>query len=159
MNTHVAKAETRPSLTIRRNFDAPRELVFAVWTDSEHLKRWCCPAGFTITFSEGDIRPGGKFRTCMRSPQGEDNWLQGAYQDIVPVERISFTHSWENPDGSPQHETLVTITLAETDDGGTRLTLHQAFFPSEASRDGHEGGWNETLDNLEAYLASREDAQ
>ena len=156
MNTHVTKAETRPSLTIRRTFDAPRELVFKAWTDGDQLKRWCCPTGFTIPFSEGDIRPGGMFRTCMRSPQGEDNWLQGTYQDIVPVERITFTHSWENEDGSPQHETLVTITLAETDDGKTRLTLHQAFFPDQASRDGHEGGWNETLDGLETYLAGKE---
>lgn len=156
MNTHVTDADTRPSLTIRRVFDAPRELVFRVWTDGDHLKRWCCPAGFTIPFSEGDIRPGGRFRTCMRSPQGEDNWLQGAYREIVPVERLIFTHAWENPDGSPQHETLVTVTFAETGDGRTRLTLHQAFFPDEASRDGHEGGWNETLDNLETYLARQE---
>jgi len=151
-----SRHETRPSLTIRRTFDAPRTLMFKVWTDGEHLKRWCCPTGFTVPFSEGDIRPGGKFRTCMRSPQGEDNWLRGTYQDIVPHERISFTHSWENQDGSPQHETLVTITLADTEDGKTRLTLHQAFFLSDASRDGHLAGWNETLDELGKYLSRKE---
>jgi len=153
MNAPTAR-QVAPELSIRRSFDAPRALVFKVWTDGEHLKRWCCPKGFTIPFSEGDIRPGGAYRSCMRSPEGEDFWLHGVYQEIVPDERISFTHAWENEDGSKQHETLVTITLADTDAGGTRLTLHQSFFPSEASRDGHESGWNETLDSLEEHLAS-----
>ena len=58
--------------------------MFQAWTDGERLKRWCCPTGFAIPFSEGDIRPGGKFRTCMRSPQGEEHWLSGDYIEIVP---------------------------------------------------------------------------
>ena len=146
-------AETRPELTIRRTFDAPRALVFAVWTDGEHLKRWCCPTGFTIPFSEGDIRPGGGFRTCMRSPQGEDHWLGGVYKEVVPDERLVFTHAWQDEAGNSDHETLVTVTFADTGEGKTRLTLHQAFFLSEPSRDGHLEGWNETLDELERYLA------
>ena len=146
-------AETRPELTIRRTFDAPRALVFAVWTDGEHLKRWCCPTGFTIPFSEGDIRPGGGFRTCMRSPQGEDHWLGGVYKEVVPNERLVFTHAWQDEAGNSDHETLVTVTFADTGEGKTRLTLHQAFFLSEPSRDGHLEGWNETLDELERYLA------
>ena len=146
------KADAQPELTIRRTFDAPRSLVFRMWTDDEHLKRWCCPTGFTIPFSEGDIRPGGTFRTCMRSPQGEDNWLGGTYTEIVPDKKIAFTHAWQDEAGNSEDETLVTITLADTDDGKTRLTLHQVFFLSEASRDGHLAGWNETLDQLERYL-------
>jgi uncharacterized protein YndB with AHSA1/START domain len=127
--------------------------VFKMWTDGEHLRRWCCPTGFSIPFSEGDIREGGSFRTCMRSPQGEDNWLGGTYLEIVPDERIVFTHAWQDEKGNSDHETTVTITLADAEDGKTQLTLHQAYFLSEASRDGHFGGWTETLDELERYLA------
>jgi len=148
-----ARTATRPELLIRRTFDAPRKLVFAAWTDGEHLRKWCCPTGFTIPVSEGDIRPGGSFRTCMRSPHGEDNWLGGTYTEIVPDEKIVFTHAWEDADGNRDHETVVTVTLADAEDGKTRLTLHQAFFLIDASRDGHLGGWNETLDNLEEYLS------
>ena len=147
------KVEARPELTIRRTFAAPRALVFQAWTDGEQLKRWSCPTGFTIPFSEGDIRPGGKFRTCMRSPEGEDHWLSGAYVEIVPEEKIVFTHRWHDEAGEPGHETVVTVTLADSQHGGTRLTLHQAFFISEASRDGHFSGWTETLDSLERFLA------
>ncbi len=147
-------SQTRPELTIRRNFDAPRPLVFRMWTESEHLTRWCCPKGFTIPFSEGDIRPGGRYRTCMRSPQGEDFWLDGSYLEIVQDEKIVFTHIWRDSAEDSGHETVVTVTLADAEQGGTRLTLRQAYFISEASRDGHSEGWTETLDSLEGYLAS-----
>jgi uncharacterized protein YndB with AHSA1/START domain len=146
------RAETRPELTIRRRFDAARELVFRCWTEPDRLNRWCCPKGFTLPFSEGDIRPGGWFKTCMRDPDGTDHWLAGTYKEIVPPERIVFSHRWLDDKGTPEHETVVTITLKD-DDGGTMLTLHQAFFLSYASRDGHRVGWEETLDNLAEYLA------
>jgi uncharacterized protein YndB with AHSA1/START domain len=152
MNAPTA-SQTRPELLIRRTFDAPRALVFKVWTDGDHLKNWCCPTGFTIPFSEGDIRPGGHYRTCMRSPEGEDHWVGGAYREIVENERIVFTHAWQDAGGKPGHETVVTITLEDAAQGGTALTLHQAFFESDASRDGHMEGWNETLDSLAEYLA------
>lgn len=147
------RSETRPELTIRRSFDAPRDLVFQCWTDPERLKHWCCPKDFTLPFSEGDIRPGGSFKTCMRAPDGTDHWLSGTYREIVPPERLVFSHRWLNDKGEHEHETVVTIMLREQD-GKTLLTLHQAFFLSEASRDGHRGGWSETLDNLAEYLAA-----
>jgi uncharacterized protein YndB with AHSA1/START domain len=147
-----ALAQTRPELWIKRTFDAPRELVFKCWTDPERLKRWCCPKDFTIPFSEGEIRPGGTFKTCMRAPDGTDHWLAGQYKEIVPPEKIVFSHTWLDDSGGPGHVTTVTVTLAE-EEGRTRLTLHQAFFQSEPSRDGHNEGWSETLDNLQEYLA------
>ncbi|MDQ6436193.1 SRPBCC domain-containing protein [Mesorhizobium sp. LHD-90] len=146
------RTETRPELTIKRSFDASRDLVFRCWTEPERLNRWCCPKGFSLPFSEGDVRPGGSFKTCMRAPDGTDHWLSGTYQEIVPPERLVFSHRWLNEEGEHEHETVVTITLREQD-GKTLLTLHQAFFLSEASRDGHREGWNETLDNLAEYLA------
>lgn len=148
----AAARQSDAELYISRRFDAPRTLVFEAWTRPEHLNRWCCPSGFTIPFSEGEIRPGGTFRTCMRAPSGEEHWLSGTYREIVAPERIVFSHAWHDETGKPGHETVVTVRLEE-DGGGTRLTLHQAFFASKAARDGHEGGWNETLDSLAGYLA------
>ncbi len=121
---HTARTEPRPELVIRRSFDAPRELVYRMWTDPEHLQRWCCPTGFTITHSEGEIRVGGRFRTCMRSPEGKDHWLGGKYLELARPEKIAFTHAWEAD--SPPHETVVTITLEERD-GKTFLTLHPSL--------------------------------
>lgn len=141
-------------LVIERTFDAPRELVFRLWTEPEHLKRWCCPKGFTIPVSEGEIRQGGWFKSCMRSPDGQNHWLAGKYLEVSAPSKIVFTHAWLDGDGQPEHETVVTVTL-EDDAGKTRLTLQQARFLSEAARDGHRDGWHETLDNLAAHLVEQ----
>ena len=152
MNGNRANTKSPPELWIQRTFDAPRDLVFRMWTEPEHLQRWCCPKGFTLPVSDGDIREGGWFRTCMRSPDGKDHWLAGSYKELTRPSKIVFTHAWQDEGGTAGHETLVTITLEDLG-GKTRLTLHQAFFVSEAARNGHAEGWNETLDNLSAYLA------
>lgn len=152
--TSASASVSGPELVIKRVFDAPRSLVFQAWTETEHLKRWeGAPVGFTVTTAESDIRPGGAFRICMRSPEGVDNWLQGMYTEVVPPERLAFTHTWLRRDGTPGVETLVTITFAELGTK-TELTLHQTGFDTIASRDGHNGGWNSTFDRLAEYLTN-----
>lgn len=99
-----------------------------------------------------DFRPGGAYRTCLRSPEGKDYWVQGFYREIVEPERLVFTHAWENEDGQPKHETLVTVTFAEHG-GKTKLTFHQAIFESVEGRNSHQLGWSECLDRLVEYLA------
>jgi uncharacterized protein YndB with AHSA1/START domain len=139
-------------LIITRVFDAPRALVYKMWTDSEHLSHWSAPDGYTITHSEGDARPGGKWRACMRSPQGEDLWLGGTYREVVPNELLTFTHAWDAPDGNPGHETLVTVMLEDQGRRKTKMTFRQALFESVQQRDGHRGGWSECFDLLAVYL-------
>jgi hypothetical protein len=58
-------------LLITRVFDAPRELVFALWTEREHVMRWWGPRDFTTHVFEGDFIPGSAWRACMRSAQGK----------------------------------------------------------------------------------------
>ena len=147
-----AKARER-ELVMTHVFDAPRALVWAAWTERRHLERWQgAPEGFMVTTAEADIRPGGAFRICMRSPEGVDHWLQGIYREVVAPERLVFTHAWLDADGKPEKETLVTITFAERGQK-TELTLRQTGFTSEESRAGHESGWASTFERLAAYLA------
>ncbi len=149
----MASAQSsEPELLIKRVFDAPRELVFQCWTQPEHLQHWQgAPRGVTVTSSESDIRPGGFFRICMRSPEGVDRWLEGHYREIVKPERVVFTHVWLDAGCKPGKETLVSVTLAERD-GKTELTLRQTGFSSVESRDGHKFGWTSALDVLDDYL-------
>jgi uncharacterized protein YndB with AHSA1/START domain len=142
-----------PELLIRRTFRAPRELVFAAWTDPKHLEHWQgAPKGMTVTPYESDIRSGGRYRISMRASDGSEHWLQGVYREVVPPERLVFTHTWLDAGGKPQKETLVTVTL-EDRGGITELTLRQTGFSSTASRDGHESGWSSALELLAEYLA------
>jgi uncharacterized protein YndB with AHSA1/START domain len=149
--SHPAAAD---ELLMTRIFDAPRELVFDAFTKNEHLAQWQgSPQGFTTTVERSDIRVGGEFLICMHAPDGVDHWLQGVYREIVPPERLVFTHAWLDAAKRPMKETLVVITLAEHG-GKTELTLRQTGFASAASRDGHEVGWESTFDRLHDYLGT-----
>ena len=114
-------------LQITRVYAAPRELVYEAITGREHVARWMAPKGFTMPVCEGDLRVGGKWRCCMVSPEGKELWLGGVYTEIVPGRKLVCTHAWDDDDGKPGHETLLTIALEDAD-GGTKLALHQAVF-------------------------------
>lgn len=144
--------DTEIEFTTTRVFDAPREFVWKAWTDPELMRKWAAPRGFTITHQTGELRPGGVWRACMRSPEGVDLWLGGSYVEIMPPQRLVFTHVWDEDGGQPAHETLVSVTLEDVG-GKTLLTLHQQDFKSRESRDGHEAGWDECLDILAKVLA------
>jgi len=140
------------SLVLTRVFDAPRHLVFEAWTKKEHLDKWCAPYGFTIPFSEGDLRVGGAWRCLMIAPNGEKYPVKGVYREIVRDELLVMTHIWEEDDGTPEHETVVTVRFA--DEGcKTRVTLEQVNFKSVESREGHKEGWTQCLDILAEHLA------
>jgi uncharacterized protein YndB with AHSA1/START domain len=140
------------TLVLSRVFDAPRALVFKVWTQPEHLARWWGPRDYTVISYKADVRVDGAFRFGVRSPENTEHWAHGTYREIVPPERLVFTTAWEYPDGSPKHETVVTLTFAEQGEK-TKLTLKQTQFESVTSRDLHRGGWSSTFDLLEEYLA------
>ena len=139
-------------LVITRIFDAPRDEVFRAWTELDRVARWWGPQGFVTTYCDMDIRPGGTFRVCMRSPQGAEHWKRGVYREVVAPERLVFTFAWEDAEGKPGHQTLVTVTFVERG-GRTELTLRQAIFETVTARDDHRRGWTSTLQRFAEYLA------
>jgi uncharacterized protein YndB with AHSA1/START domain len=138
-------------LVITRVFDAPRELVFKVWTDPRHAKNWWGPKDYPATHLEMDVRPGGAWRGRLRSiNDGRELGLGGVFREVVAPERVVFTFAWEE-EGERGLETLVTVTFAEQD-GKTRMTFRHAPFQSFEERDGHQGGWSSSFDRLEDYV-------
>ncbi len=99
-----------------------------------------------------DVRRGGAFRVCMRSPAGVEYWKQGVYREVAAPERLVFTFAWEDAEGKPGHQTLVTVSFAAHGDK-TELTLRQAVFETVATRDEYQRGWTSTLQRLAEYLA------
>jgi uncharacterized protein YndB with AHSA1/START domain len=153
-------AETPPTgrkLVLTRTFDAPRSLVFKVWTDPEHLARWWGPHGFTNPVCEVDVRPGGGIRIDMTGPDGTLYPMKGVFHEIVEPERLVFTASaHEDEQGHPGLEVHNTVEFSERD-GKTTLTLHAVVVKAapEAARalEGMEAGWTQSLERLEAELA------
>jgi uncharacterized protein YndB with AHSA1/START domain len=147
-------ASAERELVMRRTFNAARELVFRAWTEPQLLAQWSCPRGFSFTAQSGDLRVGGSFSATMRSPEGTEHRLRGVYREIVPPERLVFTHLWVDERGNPGPETLVTVTLTEHD-GRTEMMFHQGIFTSVAAREGHEQGWQGCFERLEELLQGR----
>ncbi len=147
-----ATTSAERELVVTRVFDTPRRLVFKAWTEPERAAQWWGPQGFTTISCEMDVRPGGAYRRCMRSPEGTVHCTRGVYREIAEPARLVFTYAWEDADGRPGHETVVTVTFAEQG-AKTKLTLHQAVFETVESRDGHQGGWTSCMERFAQYLA------
>lgn len=151
--TDAAPRSVAHELLITRVLDAPRALVFRAWTEPERLVRWWGPRGFSTPSCKMDVRPGGAWRVCMRSPEGSLHWLRCTYREVEEPARLAFTWAWEDAEGRPGHETLVTVDFVEQDER-TRLVVHQAAFESESARDSHHEGWSGTLDRLADFLVA-----
>ena len=144
-------AAAERELNMRRTFNAPRELVFRAWTEPQLLAQWSCPRGFTCSENRGELRVGGAFFARMRSPAGSEHRLRGVYRELVPPERLVFTHCWIDEQGAPGPETVVTVTLTERD-GRTEMRFHQALFASVEACTGHEQGWTSCFERLAELL-------
>lgn len=142
---------------VTRFLRAPRERVFAAWTDAGQMKQWMGPANFTCIESESDLRAGGRYRLVMRgtppprngeAPQERTSTAYGEYLEVRPPELVRY--SW-NPDWSPGEESIVTVRFHE-ENGGTRLELVHEGFATIESANGHNHGWNGVLDKLVAFV-------
>ena len=149
----VATLAAERELVITRVFDAPRRLVFKVWTEPEHLVHWWGPPGFTTISGRLDVRPGGTWSRSMQAPNGSVIRKHGVYREIVAPERLVLTYITDDAAGNPGPETLVTVTFADIG-RRTRLTLHQAIFEYVAARDDHRRGWTGAIERFAAYLSA-----
>jgi uncharacterized protein YndB with AHSA1/START domain len=146
------------TVVLTRVFDAPRRLVFEAWTRPEALAQWFGPKGFTVPSCETDPREGGVFRLCMRSPDGKNYWVRGAYREIVAPERLVITCTAEDDKGVVRLEETINVALEEQG-GRTTLTLNAtARGPGEEAASmlaGMQKGWAQTVDRLNALINSK----
>jgi uncharacterized protein YndB with AHSA1/START domain len=154
--TAAADTKRDHELTITRVFDAPRELVFTMWTDPEHMAQWWGPQGFTNPVCEMDVRVGGAIRIHMRGPDGVVHPMTGTFREIVAPERLVFTAVAEDQAGNPLLEALTTVTFAERG-GKTTLTVHAravGLAPvAPQMLAGMDAGWTQSLERLAALVA------
>src|ERR1041385_664551 len=143
-------------LVIEREFNAPRALVWKMFTDPRHAANWMGPPDYPSVFHEADVRPGGKWRGRLRAVDGSRVLGQGGeYRELKEPERLAFTFYWDQDDGSRGPETLIEIDFAERG-GKTLMTFRQGLFDTRQNRDGHNAGWDSCFDRLADYLGTSE---
>ncbi len=158
MVTSSTKPNEDHELVLTCLFNAPRELVFKVWTDPKHVAQWWGPRGFTNPVCELDLRPGGAILIHMRSPDGIVYPMTGVFQEVVPPERLVFTSAALDSDGNPMFEVLTTVTFAE-EGGKTKQILRARVIKKTAQAApylaGMEQGWTQSLERLAAYVSTQ----
>ena len=147
----ATRAEERTSLEIKRFINAPRERVYAAWTDPAELQRWFGPEEVRTIKIAADVRVGGKYRWDLVKQDGEEWACLGEYRELVPGRKIVFTWKWDDDEAWENHDSVVTVELSDRD-GGTEVKLTHEKLPSEESRDRHNEGWNSVLDRLEKFV-------
>lgn len=160
-NGNAATAERE--LVINRTFDAPRDLVWKVWTQPEHIVNWWGPQHFTSPVCEIDFRVGGRYVYCMRSPEGEDFWSTGVFNEIVEPERIVYTDAFADEKGNAvpashynmpgdwPDELLVAVTFEEND-GKTNMILRHSGIPAGEMSEMTAQGWQGSFDKMADYI-------
>lgn len=163
---NTARKSFSQEVQILRIFDAPRELVFKFWTEPERLMRWWGPKGYTIPCAHIDLKVGGEFFCCMKSPQGQDLWSKGIFKEIALSEKLVITDSFADKDGNivPASyygmssewaiEMLIKVTFHAFDGEKTKLVLKHTGIEgmSDIDRENMRKGWNESFDKLVSIL-------
>ncbi|MDJ0514253.1 MAG: SRPBCC domain-containing protein [Methyloceanibacter sp.] len=144
----VSELTTKPSLSLKRRFNATPEKVYAAWTDPAQIAQWFGPPHVDYVEAQADAREGGHYRIFMRDKDGDEHDVSGVYRKVIPNQELVFTWAWKS---TPERESLVTI-LIRPDGDGTLFTLtHEQFF-DEVARDNHNKGWTACLDALEEFF-------
>jgi uncharacterized protein YndB with AHSA1/START domain len=153
--TTTAKVTTPTDreIVIERVFDAPRERVFATFTDPELIPQWWGPRSTTTVVDVMDVRAGGSWRFVNRDSNGEETGFRGTYREVTPPERIVQTFEWE---GMPGHVSVETATFEDL--GERTKVITTTLFHTPEERDGMlasgmESGMNETYERLDELLA------
>jgi uncharacterized protein YndB with AHSA1/START domain len=141
-------AAVKPSLTLKRRFNAPPQLVYAAWTDPAQVMKWFGPEGGTMVHAETEVRTGGRYAMEFFTEDGEQHHVSGVYREVVPNEKLVFTWMWRT---MPERQSLVNVFIKPDGDGALLTLIHEQFFDVPA-RDRHLSGWTGTLDKLERLL-------
>jgi uncharacterized protein YndB with AHSA1/START domain len=148
----MAEAATAQEITIRRVFDAPREVVWRAWTEPDQLAQWWGPRGSSTPLEKitMDVKPGGTFRVTSVSEDGSEMTVQGVYREVVEPERLVL----DEPAEGSWHEGAVSVaTFTDLGDGRTELVVQTTIHTTDEMRATAQAGMESTFDRLAELLS------
>ena len=164
----MSKIDQTHNVVVTRIFDAPPEQLWKAWSESEYVRQWWGPAGFTCPLAEMDFREGGTTLVCMRAPQeygGQDLYNTWTYTKIVPMQRIKYILRFTDKDGKafdpaemglpagvPKEVHNVNI-FKDLGNGKTELNITEYGYTSDQAHDISKLGLEHCLDKMAAIFA------
>ena len=148
-------------IAFTRAFPAPRERVWRMWTQAQHLTHWWGPEGWTLPVCEMDFRVGGRWFYCMQGPDMRSCGL-ATYHEIDDFARIVYSDAFADADGNVLDEMPAgRTTLTFREDEGATTIRGITRYPRQEQRDqvlemGVKEGLDQTLNRLDAYLSTFE---
>lgn len=141
---------------LEREFDAPRERVFAAFTDPDLIPQWWGPRSTTTVVESLEARTGGDWRFVCRNDDGTEDAFRGTFREVTPPERIVWTFEWG---GMPGYVSVDSTEFEDLGDGRTKVTTTSTFLFGE-ERDGMLGagmeqGLGESYERLDEVLAAQ----
>jgi uncharacterized protein YndB with AHSA1/START domain len=147
-----ASGREKAPLRLSRVFHAPRETVFKAWSSAEHVTRWFCPETFTIPDVKVEMRVGGAFDVCMRSPAGAEHWIRGKFAEVTPHARLVIDMYCTDAAAKPLFRAYTEVGFSDAL-GGTQMDVVQTYTIIDPTKawmvSGAPDGWRTTLDKLE----------
>jgi uncharacterized protein YndB with AHSA1/START domain len=141
------------TLTLKRTFDAPVDLVWEAWTESAHIAQWWGPKGMAIKVIEHNFKIGGKWKYVMPMPDGSEFISEGKYSEIVEFQKIITS-----ADFRPMTEGVELRALFEKIGDKTDFTFSVVHPTEEYCRQqekmGFYNGWGSTFDRLAAFVTT-----
>ena len=139
------------SLQLSREIFVPREIVWELWTDPEHLREWYAPVSPARREAMVDLRPGGRYALSWTGEDDITYTERGEFLEIDAPRRLAYTMEFDESFGAPA-STRLTVEFVDLG-GTTRIDIEHAGYPDESMRDQHAQGWPAFLAQLEAYLS------
>lgn len=151
----MSQTDGNRELALSLKLDAPRDKIWRCWTEADLLKQWFAPAPWTVPFADLDVRPGGRNRITMRSPEGDDMPNAGVYLDVVPNEKLvvtdAYTDAWVP---SPKPFMTAILMLEDAGQNKTSYTAIARHWTADDCRQhqemGFQEGWTTCARQLEA---------
>lgn len=165
---HKKSTEDSPLVEVTKNYKAPVDEVFKVWSDENLIREWWGPEDFTCPYAQNDFKEGGKYLFAMKKKDDENKifWTTGKYEEIVPNERIVYSDQFADEKGnliSPEQAgfewpwpnenglCFVTVEFESLEDGVTKLTLSHEGIPANM-HDECVDGWSSSLDKIKPLV-------
>ena len=152
-------------LVLTRVFEVPVERVWKAWSDSEHVKSWWGPTGFTAPVAKMHFREGASSLVCMRSPDGLEIYNTWTYKNIAPMERIEFVLDWADKEGKRIDPAAIglppnmprdvrhVITFKKLSANRTEMTITEFGYTSDQQFELSKAGLEQCLDKMAAMLS------